>query len=154
MTAPPARFGADRFQEMSHKYGPMAVAINLEGQRFADESAGTGEETLNIAISRQPGATAAFVFDAATAERIGVVQSVVAREVLDETALATARDIRDNAPLAVQSIKRTINSFADHGLSDAMRFEAMSASVEFVSEDMPKGYAAKAAKQAPEFEGK
>jgi succinate dehydrogenase/fumarate reductase flavoprotein subunit len=69
MTAPPARFGADRFQEMSHKYGPMAVAVNLEGRRFADESAGTGEETLNIAISRQREATAAFVFDAATADR-------------------------------------------------------------------------------------
>ncbi|MBC5782342.1 FAD-dependent oxidoreductase [Ramlibacter sp. USB13] len=69
MTAPPARFGADRFQEMSHKYGPMAVAINLHGRRFADESAGTGEETLNIAIARQQDATAAYVFDAATADR-------------------------------------------------------------------------------------
>lgn len=69
MTAPPARFGADRFQEMSHKYGPMAVALNLEGHRFADESAGTGEETLNIAVARQRDATAAFVFDAATADR-------------------------------------------------------------------------------------
>jgi hypothetical protein len=69
MTAPPARFGADRFQDMSHKYGPMAVALNLHGQRFTDESAGTGEETLNIALARQPQATAAYVFDAATAER-------------------------------------------------------------------------------------
>ncbi|MDF2463361.1 MAG: Fumarate reductase/succinate dehydrogenase flavoprotein-like protein, partial [Ramlibacter sp.] len=69
MTAPPARFGADRFQEMSHKYGPMAVAINLDGRRFADESAGTGEETLNIAVARQQNATAAYVFDAATADR-------------------------------------------------------------------------------------
>ena len=69
MTAPPARFGAERFQEMSHKYGPMAVAINLDGRRFADESAGTGEETLNIALARQRRATAAYIFDAATANR-------------------------------------------------------------------------------------
>jgi succinate dehydrogenase/fumarate reductase flavoprotein subunit len=69
MTAPPARFGAERFQEMSHKYGPMAVALNLDGRRFADESAGTGEETLNIALARQREATAAYVFDAATAGR-------------------------------------------------------------------------------------
>jgi succinate dehydrogenase/fumarate reductase flavoprotein subunit len=69
MTAPPARFGADRFQEMSHKYGPMAVALDLDGRRFFDESAGTGEETLNIAIARQREATAAYVFDAATADR-------------------------------------------------------------------------------------
>jgi succinate dehydrogenase/fumarate reductase flavoprotein subunit len=69
MTAPPARFGANRFQEMSHKYGPMAVALNLDGRRFADESAGTGEETLNIAVACQRDATAAYVFDAATADR-------------------------------------------------------------------------------------
>lgn len=69
MTAPPARFGADRFQEMSHKYGPMAVALNLDGRRFADESAGTGEETLNIAMAGQREATAAYIFDAATADR-------------------------------------------------------------------------------------
>jgi enoyl-CoA hydratase/carnithine racemase len=92
--------------------------------------------------------------DAATAERIGLLQSVVSREELDETAMSLARDIRDNAPLAVQSIKRTITEFADRGLSDALRFEAMSAAVEFVSEDMSKGYAAKAAKTSPEFEGK
>lgn len=69
MTAPPARFDSFGFQDMSHKYGPMAVALNLEGRRFADESAGTGEETLNIFIARQPQATAVYVFDAATADR-------------------------------------------------------------------------------------
>jgi hypothetical protein len=54
----------------------------------------------------------------------------------------------------VQSIKRTITEFVDRGLADALRFEALSASVEFVSEDMPKGYAAKAARETPRFEGK
>jgi enoyl-CoA hydratase len=92
--------------------------------------------------------------DAPTAHRIGLLQSVVARDELDDAALTLAREIRDNAPLAVQSIKRTVNEFADRGLPDALRFEALSAAVEFVSEDMPKGYAAKAAKQQPTFEGK
>ena len=68
--------------------------------------------------------------------------------------MTIAAEIRDNAPLAVQSIKRTINEFADRGLADALRFEALSASIEFVSDDMPAGYAAKAAKQPPAFEGK
>lgn len=69
LTAPPARFDAFRFQEMSHKYGPLAVALNLEGRRFTDESAGTGEEWLNSQIARQREATAVYVFDAATAGR-------------------------------------------------------------------------------------
>ena len=59
-----------------------------------------------------------------------------------------------NAPLAVQGIKRTINMFAERGMSEAMRFEAMSAAVEFVSDDMTVGYAAKAKKESAEFEGK
>jgi enoyl-CoA hydratase/carnithine racemase len=68
--------------------------------------------------------------------------------------MAIAREIADNAPLAVQSIKRTIDSFAYRGMTEAMRFAAMSASIEFVSEDMPAGYAAKAAKRPIVFEGK
>jgi len=91
--------------------------------------------------------------DARAAERLGVVQQVVPREQLDATAMQIAREIRDNAPLAVQSIKRTINEFADRGLADALRFEALSASTQFISDDLPKGYAAKAARTAPEFEG-
>ncbi len=69
LTAPPARFDAFGFQEMSHKYGPLAVALNLHGHRFTDESAGTGEEWLNSQIARQPQASAVYVFDAVTAQR-------------------------------------------------------------------------------------
>lgn len=69
LTAPPARFDAFGFQEMSHKYGPLAVALNLQGRRFTDESAGTGEEWLNSQVAREPQATAAYVFDARVAER-------------------------------------------------------------------------------------
>jgi succinate dehydrogenase/fumarate reductase flavoprotein subunit len=69
LTAPPARFDAFGFQEMSHKYGPMALALNLHGRRFTDESSGTGEEWLNSQIARQPHATAAYLFDARVAER-------------------------------------------------------------------------------------
>lgn len=82
MTAPPARFNALEFQDMSHKYGPMAVALNLEGRRFADESAGTGEEWLNSQMARQPQATAAYVFDAATADR-AYEGGALARVVID-----------------------------------------------------------------------
>lgn len=82
LTAPPARFNAMQFMDMSHKYGEMAVALNLEGRRFADESAGIGEESLNCEIARQPQATAAFVFDAAVADRPHEA-GALARVVLD-----------------------------------------------------------------------
>jgi enoyl-CoA hydratase/carnithine racemase len=124
----------------------VGVSIDAGGDLRLAREVGAGWAKLLALTGRR--------IDAATAERLGVVQQVVPRETLDETAYAIAREIRDNAPLAVQSIKRTINAFADRGLADALRFEAMSASVEFVSEDMPKGYAAKAAKQPVQFEGK
>lgn len=92
--------------------------------------------------------------DAATAERLGLVQQVTAPEELVPTAMNVAREIAANAPLAVQSIKRTIDHFSYRGLNESMRFEAMSAAIEFVSDDMPAGYAAKAAKQPVTFEGK
>ena len=68
LAAPPARFGPDEFLDVTQRYGPLAVALNADGQRFADESAGTGEEFLNQAIVGQPGATAVYVVDAAIAE--------------------------------------------------------------------------------------
>ena len=92
--------------------------------------------------------------DAETAARLGLVQQVVDRESLWGEAEALAREIAANAPLAVQSIKRTVDQFTYRGLAEAMRFEALSAAIEFVSEDMPAGYAAKAAKKPVTFEGK
>lgn len=124
----------------------VGVSVDAGGDLRLAREVGAGWAKLLALTGRR--------LDAATAERLGIVQFVVPREALDDTALQIAREIRDNAPLAVQSIKRTINAFADRGLADALRFEAMSASVEFVSDDMPKGYAAKAAKQQAEFEGR
>lgn len=124
----------------------IGVSIDAGGDLRIARDAGAGWAKYLALTGRR--------VDAATAERIGIVQQVVTRDELDEAAMQIAREIRDNAPLAVQSIKRTINEFVDRGLSDAMRFEALSAAVEFVSEDMPKGYAAKAARETPRFEGK
>ncbi|CCG04291.1 FAD-dependent oxidoreductase [Blastococcus saxobsidens] len=68
VVAPPARFAAEEFWGISQRYGQQAVALNLEGRRFVDESAGTGEEYLNQAVARQPGATAVYLVDRAIAE--------------------------------------------------------------------------------------
>lgn len=92
--------------------------------------------------------------DAVLAERLGIVQQVTEPAALMASAMAVANEIAANAPLAVQSIKRTIDHFAYRGMAEAMRFEALSASIEFVSDDMPAGYAAKAAKRPVTFEGK
>jgi succinate dehydrogenase/fumarate reductase flavoprotein subunit len=71
MAAPPARFNQFEFLNLTQRYGTLAVALNLEGKRFVDESAGTGEEALNLAIATQPRATAIYIVDAAIANRPG-----------------------------------------------------------------------------------
>ncbi|MFA7667416.1 MAG: FAD-dependent oxidoreductase, partial [Burkholderiaceae bacterium] len=68
MVAPPARFSALEFQSASQKYGNLALALDLNGRRFADESAGTGEEDINFRIGQCPQATAVYVVDAEMAD--------------------------------------------------------------------------------------
>jgi enoyl-CoA hydratase/carnithine racemase len=124
----------------------VGVSIDAGGDLRLANEIGAGNAKLLALTGRR--------IDAAKAERLGIVQEVTTRDELVPTAMAIATDIAANAPLAVQSIKRTIDAFAYRGLSEALKFEALSASVEFVSDDMPAGYAAKAKKQQAEFEGK
>ena len=95
----------------------IGVSIDAGGDLRLARDAGAGWAKLMALTGRR--------IDGATAERIGVVQTLVPREELDEAALTVAREIRDNAPLAVQSIKRTINEFADSALHQSLRFEAL-----------------------------
>ncbi len=92
--------------------------------------------------------------DAEAALRIGIVQEVVPRAQLLAHARALADEIAANAPLAVQGIKRTTNAWAERGLAEALRFEAASAAVNFISDDMTLGYKAMAEKSKAKFEGK
>jgi enoyl-CoA hydratase/carnithine racemase len=88
------------------------------------------------------------------AERWGLVQLVVEPEELQATALQLAHEIAANAPLAVQGVKRAVNHVAYRGFDEAARFEALSSSVLWSSDDVYAGFAAKAAKQQAPFEGK
>ncbi|WP_395067940.1 hypothetical protein [Paraburkholderia silvatlantica] len=44
--ARPARFGNDEWIQVSHYYGPAALAINLRGERFMNEGETCLEETI------------------------------------------------------------------------------------------------------------
>ena len=85
---------------------------------------------------------------------LGIVQEVHPPDALFAAAHALPREIAANAPLAVQATKRTIDLFANRGLDEALRFEALNAAVGFVSEDLVEGFAAGREKRAPRFEGK
>jgi fumarate reductase flavoprotein subunit len=84
LPAPPARFGPEGFVEVSQLYGRHAVAINRNGERYADEAADWSETALTRATARQPGLRAWYVVDAAALrERV--------RDRTVEAMIATAR---------------------------------------------------------------
>jgi enoyl-CoA hydratase/carnithine racemase len=140
------------------------IRIAAEDARFALPEAQIGvavDAGGDIRIAREAGAGWAKLLsltgrriDAATAERLNLVQQVVPVADLDKTARALAEEIAANAPLAVQGIKRSIDTFADANLDAALGLTAMTAALTLVSEDSVAGYAAKAVRKPAEFEGK
>ena len=64
LPAPPADFSPEEFVEVSQLYGHYAVAINHNGERYADEAADWSETTLVKATVRQPGLRAWYILDA------------------------------------------------------------------------------------------
>jgi len=63
LPAPPARLSSMEFQGATQHCGRHSVAINLLGQRFADESEGRGEEILNQQLAMQPRGRGFYILD-------------------------------------------------------------------------------------------
>jgi enoyl-CoA hydratase/carnithine racemase len=124
----------------------QGVAVEAGGDLRLAAEVGAGWAKLLALTGRR--------IDAAAALRIGLVQQVVAPGELQATVAALADEIAGNAPLAVQGIKRTINFFVERGLSEAMRFEAASASVCLISDDLGDAVRAGSAGRAATFGGK
>jgi enoyl-CoA hydratase/carnithine racemase len=124
----------------------VGVGIDAGGDLRLVTEIGAGNAKLLALTGRR--------IDAETALRMGIVQEVVPKEALLDHVRALAEEINANAPLAVQTIKRTINYRAQQGLAEALRFESASAAPLFTSDDMTLGYKAMAAKEPAKFEGK
>jgi E-phenylitaconyl-CoA hydratase len=94
------------------------------------------------------------VVDAATAERWGLVNRVVAADQLMDTAMEYASRIAANAPLAVQAAKELALRSRDMDLTSGLRLEqTMNRLLQF-SADAQEGPAAFGEKRAPNFEGR
>ena len=92
--------------------------------------------------------------DAAVAERWGLVNKVVPKEQLLETAMGYARRIAANAPLAVQAAKELAVRSREMDRVTGLRYEAMTNRMLSMTEDAKEGPAAFAAKRAPDFKGR
>ena len=91
--------------------------------------------------------------DGAEAERLGILNRAVAADDVLGEALALARTIADNAPIAVRATKRAIQRGLELQIRDAARLEAYAQAESLTTGDAREGIAALLAKRAPKFHG-
>jgi enoyl-CoA hydratase/carnithine racemase len=92
--------------------------------------------------------------DAQTAFRMGIVNSVVPREGLLAEARRYAEAILENAPLAIEAVKRSVLTALRLPLKEAFEQELELAAQVFMSEDAREGPLAFAQKRKPEWKGR
>ncbi|MFB7170961.1 enoyl-CoA hydratase/isomerase family protein [Streptomyces sp. NPDC056254] len=123
----------------------LGVAVDAGGDLRIAREAGAGWAKYLALTGRR--------IDAATAERLHLVQLVVDNEDLQTASRALAAEIAANAPLAVQGIKRAVDAYADAALPAALDRVAMAAALTLASDDAREGYAAKGERRPPRFTG-
>ncbi len=91
--------------------------------------------------------------DAAEAQRIGLVNHVVAPEELIEFCRGLLRKILANAPVALALVLDAVDAGLDAALEEALRYEAAAFAVSAATEDRREGIRAFLEKRAPVFRG-
>jgi 2-(1,2-epoxy-1,2-dihydrophenyl)acetyl-CoA isomerase len=91
--------------------------------------------------------------DAATAERIGLVNRVVPGDRLSEEVTALAQRLAKAAPMSLALTKRALNRTFEVNLESALDFEAQLQSIAGRSADHKEGVAAFVEKRHPSFTG-
>jgi enoyl-CoA hydratase len=92
--------------------------------------------------------------DAAEAERCGLVARVVPADKLLEEAIAAAKLIAAQAPLAVLANKEAVNTAFETPLAEGLRLERRLFYALFATRDQKEGMAAFVEKRSPKFEGR
>ena len=92
--------------------------------------------------------------DAQKALELGLVNAVVAPEVLMSEARKLARRIAEGPPVALALAKRAIYRSEESGLRDALEFETFAQNVCKETEDSKEGVKAFVEKRAPVFRGR
>jgi enoyl-CoA hydratase len=87
------------------------------------------------------------------ARHYGVVNKLVAPEVLHKETLMFAERLAKQAPLSLRMIKEAVNKAVDQPLQEGMLFERKNFSLLFASKDQKEGMQAFLEKRKPDFKG-
>lgn len=87
------------------------------------------------------------------AYEIGLINQVVPKEELMPTAIEIAQKICENAPLAIQAVKRSVRQCMDLPMEEALKLELQIAAEVFMTEDAKEGPKAFAEKRKPVWKG-
>ena len=88
------------------------------------------------------------------AEALGILNRAVAADQVVPEALALARTIADNAPLAIRATKQAIRHGLELRIREAAHAEALAQAETIATDDAREGIAALLAKRAPTFSGR
>jgi enoyl-CoA hydratase len=146
----------------------VAMACDL---RIASENARMGQTEVNIGLipgwggtqrlTRLVGMTKAKelvftgkMFDARTAEQLGIVNIVAPADKFRETVRQFAVELASKPPVAVKVAKALINKGANISIDSALELEREGFGVVASSEDLREGVSAFTEKRKPVFKGK
>jgi enoyl-CoA hydratase len=88
------------------------------------------------------------------AAQFGIVNKLIAKEVLHEEAKKYALTLANQPPISIRYIKEAVLKAVDHSLYEGMQFERKNFSLLFSTEDQKEGMRAFIEKRKPEFRGK
>jgi enoyl-CoA hydratase len=91
--------------------------------------------------------------DAAEAERIGLVNQVVAHDELDATVASLAAELAQKAPVAMRYCIQAVNEGLECSMTEGQAIEATYFGLAFATEDQDEGMAAFLEKRKPEWKG-
>lgn len=146
----------------------LALACDI---RIAAENAQFGQPEINLGIIPGAGGTQRLtrlvgpgwarylimtgqVIDAVQALNIGLVNEVVAVEMLMPTAKKIAAQLASKSPVAMRMAKTCLNIADSVDLPSGLRFEQKAWALLFSSEDQTEGMQAFLSRRSPSFKGK
>jgi len=140
------------------------IVIASDDARFAElfvkrgltvDMGGTWALTSRVGLHRAKElALTGDTVSAAEAERIGLINRVVAKDVVLKEAVALAARISANAPVAVRMAKHGLNKAAASGLEESLDLEAHAQAICSSTQDVIEGVTAFLEKREPNFQGR